>query len=504
MTKQRKTVRHTTISIAQQPTKSFYILQTILKARLAKLCLLCYLHRSYSLTANTSIMPTTAQEKAKALRQTTSRKAHAIFKLSSKRPSVTRMITDSNYDRLPNLIPLRHFRMSASPFIFYRGTASIMARDLSILPNTGIHVQAVGDCHLMNFGGFATPERTLIFDVNDFDETHPAPWEWDVKRLATSFVLAARHISLGNADAKNTARALTESYRESMAEYAGMNMLDLWYMKFDLQSIRDNAKSEKGKKLIDAAIAKAQKNSHQQVFYKITKNVLGMFEIAEQHPLVYHPFDVKKGKEMIIKFLGQYSATLQNDRNLLFSRYRVVDIALKVVGVGSVGTRCYVVLMLNEKDEPLFMQVKEARQSVLEPYTSKSGYAHNGQRIISGQRLVQAASDIFLGWSTGPEGRHFYLRQLRDKKMSPNIDHFDKELLTAYAVLCGRMLARAHAKAGDAQLLSSYMGRSNALDEAMSNFAVAYADQTEKDYDNFIKAIKTGKLPSSEELSDQD
>jgi len=444
-------------------------------------------------------MQSTMNTNGKEIRKTSSRKSHAIFELDPGRPSVVDMISGSNNDRLPELVPIRHHRMSASPFAFYRATASIMARDLSYLPNTGQQVQAIGDCHLMNFGGFSTPERTLIFDVNDFDETHPAPFEWDVKRLAASFVLASRHSNMSDANAKETAYILTKSYRESMTAFASMNMLDLWYMKFDLQGIRNEAKNEKAKRLLDSTITKAQKSNHQQSFYKLTSNVLGTFEITEQKPLVYHLIDVKKDKQMILQFMDQYRSTLQADRLWLFDQYKVIDVALKVVGVGSVGTRCFVVLLINEREEPLFIQVKEAGPSVLEAYTQKSTYNHQGQRVVEGQRLVQAASDIFLGWSTGPAGRHFYLRQLRDKKIGLDIENFDKELLAGYAKLCGRMLARAHAKAGNAALLSGYLGSSDVFDEAISEFGIRYADQTEKDYSDFMKAIKSGKLDVKED-----
>jgi uncharacterized protein (DUF2252 family) len=444
-------------------------------------------------------MKTPHEARGKALRQDVTRKSQATFKLARNRPTVFKMIADSNEDRLPELIPLRHFRMSASPFTFYRGTASIMARDLSILPHTGIPVQAVGDAHLMNFGGFATPERNMVFDLNDFDETLPGPWEWDLKRLTTSFTLAARHLNLSEADVKLITANVAASYKESMAQYAEMHMLDLWYMKFELQDIRNHTTNPKTRRMLDQSLQKAEKNTSQQIFYKITQNVLGLFEITDQPPLVYHPIDVKKQIGGILKFLDEYESTLQDDRALLFKQFKVVDVALKVVGVGSVGTRCYVVLLMNERQDPLFIQVKEARQSVLEPYTAKCKYDHNGRRVVEGQRLIQAASDIFLGWSTGPEGRQFYLRQLRDKKLSPDVEHFDKEVLNGYGHLCGRVLARAHAKAGHPKVISTYMGKSPVFEEAIRDFSLAYADQTEKDYKDFIKAIKAGKLPCSEE-----
>ncbi|RAJ11135.1 uncharacterized protein (DUF2252 family) [Chitinophaga skermanii] len=435
----------------------------------------------------------------KMLREKVSRRSQGIYKAQTKRPSPLTIIKATNYDRVRNLIPIRHARMAASPFAFYRGTAAIMARDLASLPHTNLFVQAIGDCHLMNFGGFATPERSLIFDANDFDETLPAPWEWDVKRLATSFVLAARHNNMKGVDAKEMAHEFAFSYRSHLAEYTKMSTLDLWYMKFDLEQVRSMTNNAKIQHLLEAAVAKAEKQTHQQVFYKITQSLLGSFEIAEQKPLIYHPVDVKKEMEMIQIFMDNYKRTLSDDKRYLFNKFTVIDVALKVVGVGSVGTRCLVVLLMNDKEEPLFIQVKEARPSVLEAYTKKSKYKHNGERVVQGQRLVQAASDIFLGWSTASDGRHYYLRQLRDRKIAPDVENFDKELLSAYARLCGRMLARAHAKTGDGKRLSEYMGKSGVLDEALSDFAVAYADQTEKDYEAFTLAIKMGKIPVQQE-----
>lgn len=439
------------------------------------------------------------EKRGKALRKTVARADQAVYKAYSKRPSVLSMIEASNYDRLPELVPIRHARMSVSPFTFYRGTAGIMANDLNRLPHTSELVQAIGDCHLMNFGGYATPERTLVFDANDFDETFPATWEWDIKRLATSFMLASRNNRFSEQDAKDIVLSLMYSYRTHMQEFSQMNMLDLWYMKFDVEDIANNAKTTEGRNILDAAIAKAHKNTHQKVFYKITQSVLGSFEIANQPPLVYHTIDVKKDKKMLQLFFDQYLETLQYDRRSLVERYKLMDAALKVVGVGSVGTRCYVGLLMNDNKEPLFLQVKEARKSVLDFSTSKKFNMHQGERVVNGQRMVQAASDIFLGWATGPQGRHFYLRQLRDKKIAPDVDHFSKEVLAGYARLCGRMLARAHAKTGNSACIGGYMGKSDVFDIAVKDFAVAYADQTEKDYSDFMKAIKAGKLIATPE-----
>ncbi|HTQ64982.1 MAG TPA: DUF2252 domain-containing protein [Puia sp.] len=430
-------------------------------------------------------------KQGKELRQQVGRKTQGEFRTAHSRPSVADMVKASEHDRLPELIPVRHQRMAVSPFSFYRGTAGIMALDLSSLPYTNIQVQAIGDCHLMNFGGFATPERTLVFDANDFDETLPAPWEWDLKRLATSFVLAGRNNQLKEANNEELAFTLVQSYRRHIIEFEQMSLLDLWYMKFDIQSIAEKSKSIELKQMLDAAMNKAQKESNEKILYKTTRNVSGNFEIADQPPLIYHE-TVTDDKTQWVQFLNFYSQTLQTDRRSLFNQYTLMDVALKVVGVGSVGTRCYVLMMMNHKEEPLFLQVKEAKESVLEQYIAKSIYAHSGQRVVEGQRLVQAASDIFIGWSTGTGGRYFYLRQLRDRKIAPAVDEFDREVLIAYAKLCGRMLARAHAKTGNASLMSGYMGKSEMLDEAISRFAVAYANQTEKDYEEFIKAVKAG------------
>jgi uncharacterized protein (DUF2252 family) len=437
------------------------------------------------------------------LRKEMKRSAHGTFKLPTKRPSVVSMIKASNKGRIENLVPIRHARMSASPFAFYRGTASIMAYDLSFQQHSSIMVQAIGDCHLMNFGGFATPERTLIFDVNDFDETNIAPFEWDLKRLTTSFILAARNRKFGKNVAFDMAKNVVKYYRQGIQESASMSMLDLWYMKFDLEGIRDNAKTKQAKQYLDILIEKGEKQKIKKVFYKITKNALGKIAIADKTPLIYHPINIEKSRTTLESFLGNYAKTLQPDRRWLFEQYKMVDVALKVVGVGSVGTACYVVLLMNDKHEPLFLQVKEARESVLEPFTHKSIYKHHGQRIVEGQRLVQAASDVFLGWSTGPTGKQFFVRQLKDKKISPEVETFDRVLLGGYAKLCGKMLARAHAKIGVSTLLTGYMGNSEKLDEALAQFAVAYADQTENDYEEFMEAIKSGVIKVAEDLPEE-
>ncbi|MBK0401759.1 DUF2252 domain-containing protein [Adhaeribacter sp. BT258] len=438
----------------------------------------------------------------KKLRQKLKRNEQGTFKLPPNRPTIAAFIKADNVGRLQNLVPIRHARMSKSPFTFYRATASVMAYDLAFQPHTKVNVQAIGDAHLANFGGFATPERSLIFDANDFDETNPAPWEWDLKRLATSFVLAAREKGIGESTTLEIARNVSKYYRESMQEFAAMNILDLWYIKFDLEGIRDMAKVKRSKKQLDKLISKGQKQSIQKELYKMAISSSGNFVIKDQPPLVYHPFDIDKSRKMIEGFFKKYAETLQSDRKWLFNQYKMVDLAMKVVGVGSVGTPCFVALLMNKKDEPLFLQIKEAGESALEPFTGKSIYKHHGQRVVAGQRLVQAASDVFLGWSTGPGGRQFYVRQLKDKKISPDIETFDKAVLKGYAKLCGRMLARAHAKTGPSSLLAGYMGKREQLDMAIGKFAVAYANQTERDFAEFMKAIKSGKLKASFELPD--
>jgi uncharacterized protein (DUF2252 family) len=374
-----------------------------------------------------------------------------------------------------------------------------MARDLSSTSASGITVQSCGDCHLMNFGGFATPERNLVIDINDFDETNQGPWEWDLKRLTTSFVLAAYEKSLDANDAQEIVINLVSSYQDSLKEFSSMELLDFWYMKFDIEQMEREAKQHWMKQILAKDIDKANNQTVDKEFYKITGNHKGKYEISDQLPLIQHPADIDGHMDIINAFMLQYKKTLLPDRRWLFEQYEVIDVVLKVVGVGSVGTRCYAVLLMNENKEPLLIQIKEARQSVLAPYTGEGKYRHNGERVVQGQRLIQSATDIFLGWGTGPEGRQYYFRQLRDKKLTPQIEGFDKFLLTAQAKLCGRILARAHCKTGKGASICGYIGKGEVFAKAISAFASAYADQTEKDYDNFIKAIRNGKLPISEE-----
>jgi len=437
----------------------------------------------------------------KEMRGKIPRSDHATWKVPHDRPSVKIMIELSNYDRLPELVPVRHFRMSASPFVFYRATASLMARDLSHTSLSGITVQICGDCHLMNFGGFATPERHVVMDINDFDETLPGPWEWDVKRLATSFILAARDKGFGRNNADDIVMELIAAYQNAINEFANMNLLDLWYLKFDLEKIMREQKNEALKERLAKNLAKGNKQTHDKVFYKMTSDNMGQFTITEQPPLILHPFDLKESMDMINVFFENYKSTLQPDRRFLLDQYHITDVALKVVGVGSVGTRCFIVLLLNDNNEPLFIQVKESRQSVLEPYTHASVYGHHGERVVQGQRLMQSASDIFLGWTTGPQGRQYYLRQLRDKKISPDVNTLNKEFLTIYAQYCARVLAKAHCKTNQGAIICGYIGKGDRFAEAVTGFAELYADQTEKDFEEFKKAIQKGELAVASDIA---
>ena len=403
----------------------------------------------------------------------------------------------SSKGRVAELVPIRYGRMSVSPFTFYRGTALNMASDLAATPNTGVHTHLCGDCHLMNFGGFATPERRIVFDINDFDETLHGPWEWDLKRLAASFVLAARSNGFAAADQRNAAMACVRSYRERIRAFAKMANLDVWYARIDkktyLASLSDADTEARLRKRIAQAKARTVAETD---FPKMVAGSGGKFVIKDNPPLIYHDqtINLESDRNNILKALGQYRLSLQDDRKVLFDRYRLADFAVKVVGVGSVGTFCAILLMMAEDDDPLLLQVKEARASVLEPYVGKSMYANHGQRIVVGQRLMQSASDIFLGWAEGGRGRHFYVRQLRDMKLKPLVEVFDATTMQDYAALCGWTLARAHARSGDAATIAGYAGKSEVLDEAIARFSMSYADQAERDHAAFMSAIRKGRI----------
>lgn len=434
-------------------------------------------------------------DRGKALRSILPRKLHAEWDAKHRRENPIDILRKSDANRLPELVPIRYGRMLATPFTFFRGAAAVMAADLALTPATDIRVQACGDCHLKNFGGFATPERNIIFDINDFDETLPAPWEWDVKRLATSFVLAHRDNGLPNKIAVESAKLVAETYRKAVRAYAKLEPLELWYEKITAQQFVDEVPADM-RAAVEARIQKAVAKRGSDIDYpKLAEVVHGEVRIKDTPPLVFHP-DVARQpqfREQATQILAAYRETLPEERKQLIDRYRFVDAAIKVVGVGSVGTHCWVALLMSIDNSPLFLQLKQAGPSVLEPYAGKSQFPHSGQRVVMGQRVMQAASDIFLGWTSGPAG-DFYVRQLRDAKISPVIENFDKSAFVAYANACARNLARAHAKSGNALAIRGYLGKSDEFDKALAKFASAYADQTELDHAELKAQVRAGKI----------
>jgi uncharacterized protein (DUF2252 family) len=386
--------------------------------------------------------------------------------------------------------------MAQSAFKFFRGAAIIQARDLAQTRVSGVTVHACGDCHLLNFGGFASPERQLIFDINDFDETFPAPWEWDAKRLGASLVLAARDLRFSGSVAESAVRAAAAAYREHMSEYAEMRMLDTWYAQITMDAIKQHFRKNRD---AQAQLLKSEKQARSQsseaVFPKLAAVMDGRLRIKDNPPVIYHvPMSEKEAEKHIRNHIAQYRKSLPPDRLPLLDRYRFQDTAIKVVGVGSVGTRCYLALFVADDDEPLFLQVKEARRSVLEPGRGKSRFAHQGFRVVYGQHLMQSASDIFLGWFRSGFGHDYYVRQFRDMKVSPEPETFKPGTLVAYATLCGWALARAHAKAGDASAIAGYLGSTDQFDIALAKYSEAYAAQAERDFEVFQTAIRSGRL----------
>ena len=437
----------------------------------------------------------------KALRDAAPRATHAGWKPPKVRRDPIEIISESNAGRLPNLVPIRFGRMSSSPFAFYRGAAALMAADLAHTATSGLRVQACGDAHLMNFGGFATPERNVIFDINDLDETLPAPFEWDLKRLAASVVIAAQHLRLPDSDAARAAIDLVREYRERMADYASMRAIDVWYDKIDLQRYEDRRADPQVLKAmrlrLSERIEEAQrKTAPEFLFPKLVTQEGSRPQIKDEPPLIFHP-TAEQAPGVATGFadvIALYRESLPEHTRLLFDRYHFFDFALKVVGVGSVGTACGVGLFMAADDDPLFLQVKEARASVLEPYAGKSVYANHGQRVVVGQRVMQAASDVFLGWTRTLEGRDVYLRQLRDMKISAVIEDWDIGFLRQYGRMCAHALARAHARSGDAARMAGYMGSGQTFDDAVGEFAVEYADQNRRDFRAFTQAIREGRI----------
>jgi uncharacterized protein (DUF2252 family) len=433
------------------------------------------------------------REHGRALRAKFPRQRHATWKAPAHRRDPIEILIEQGKARLQDLLPLRYSRMKDSPFAFLRGAAAIMASDLATSPSSGLVVQSGGDCHCLNFGGFATPERRLVFDINDFDETAVAPWEWDLKRLATSFAVA----TLDKLDKENRfeiAALAAASYRKTMAKLAETPVLDAWYEALDVEDQRSAEAfgvSDRVLKKADAAL------KHAVEIHAVGHRPGPAPQIKDAPPLVYHPKTAQAAKfrSRVEGTLAHYRASLIPERRTLLDRYKLADAAYKVVGVGSVGTRCGIMLMVSGDGEVLYLQFKEAMASVLEAYTGASPYSHHGERVVRGQRLLQAASDILLGFGTGPTGRHIYVRQLRDAKIKPQLEFMGRKQFRRYAMTCGDVLARAHARTADAVVLSAYLGKGTSFDEAIAAFAASYAEQAEQDYQALQKAIKTGRLP---------
>lgn len=433
----------------------------------------------------------------KVRRNAVPRKSHSGWRTPKDRCDPIAIIEASNSGRLPELIPLRHGRMLESPFAFFRGNAGLMASDLCRTPASGIDVQVCGDAHLLNFGGFATPERNLVFDLNDFDETIQAPFEWDVKRLASSIVIAGRHLGISDNHLMDATRHAIGAYRAKMLEYSVMPVLQVWYDKITVDWLLEHAPKDFCRDRLRKRIARAKARSAMlDDFPKLAERVGDRHAIKDNPPTIYHPTaELAPGyTEHFRTALAGYRESLPHGTRALLDRFHFCDFAIKVVGVGSVGMACGVMLMMASENDPLFLQVKEARPSALEPYYVKSPHTNQGQRIVEGQRLMQSASDLFLGWSIGLTGQHFYVRQLRDMKLSAILDDWDCEVLEVYGAACAAVLARAHARSCDPAEIAGYLGTSNAFDTAISEFAIDYAGQNERDYGAFERAIQDGRL----------
>jgi uncharacterized protein (DUF2252 family) len=434
----------------------------------------------------------------KALREACPRKSHAAWKAAAGRPDPVQLVLEAEKGRLPDLLPLRHGRMVRSAFTFYRGSALTMASDLASTPSTGVRVQCCGDAHLCNFGGFATPERKVIFSINDLDETLPGPWEWDVKRLAASFVVACRDNGVSDGAAKDVVMTCVRTYRESMAEFSQMKTLELWYYALIADELVANIKDADLRK---RAVQRLQKERARSIAEDIFPTLVEarrkgeMPVIKDQLPTIFHAEGHPPGEvqQALKDAFAAYRNTLATAHQSLLDRYEIKDAAIKVVGIGSVGTACWVLLLMAGEGDPLFLQVKEARASVLEPYAGASVFPNHGQRVVHGYRLMQSASDMFLGWTQGPN-RHYFLRQLRDIKISIRVETFKRAEMDLYAQWCGRALALSHARSGLSAMLSGYMGKSDTFDQAIAAFSMAYADQNEKDHAVLEGAVHKGKV----------
>jgi uncharacterized protein (DUF2252 family) len=456
------------------------------------------------------LTPAERAARGKMARAEVPRTSHAEFDPPADRPDPIALLEEQGKVRLPELVPVRYGRMMVSPFTYYRGAALPMASDLATTPASGLAVQACGDAHLSNFGIFGAPDRRLVFDVNDFDETLPGPWEWDVKRLAASLEVAGRDNGYADKERREIVTATAAGYRQAMRSFAGMNGLDVWYARADIDQLRTELSAQvkaRQRKALDKGIAKARTRDSMQEVAKLTHLVDGQPRIIADPPLLVPAEQLAENKQQwetfrsqIADLIAKYRRTLETDRRYLLEQYDYCDLARKVVGVGSVGTRCWIILMLGrDNSDPLFLQVKEAEESVLSRFVGTSKYANQGQRVVAGQRLMQAASDIFLGWVhivAGLDGRDrdFYVRQLRDWKFSVDISTMVPAGMRVYGQLCGWTLARAHARSGDRIAIASYLGNSDVFDKAIAQFAVAYADQNEKDHDALVDAVKSGRI----------
>ena len=468
-------------------------------------------------TALGHLTPAERAARGKSARAEVPLESHAGFDPAPDRPDPIALLEEQGASRVPNLVPVRYGRMMASPFSYYRGAALPMAADLATTPVTGLAVQACGDAHLSNFGVFGSAERRLVFDVNDFDETTPGPWEWDVKRLAASLEVAARDNGFPGKKRRAIVAAAVASYRDAMRGFADMTNLEVWYAHADLDQLRQQAGGQlKGRqrKAIDKGLVKARTRDSMQEVGKLTHLVDGKPRIIADPPLIVpadqlipDEIDRKRFEGLISDLVAGYRRTMETDRRYLLEQYEFCDMAHKVVGVGSVGTRCWIVLMLGrDTGDPLFLQVKEAQDSVLCRYVGSSKYSNQGQRVVAGQRLMQASSDIFLGWqrvAIGAENnghRDFYVRQLRDWKFSLDYAAMVPRGMRLYGQLCGWTLARAHARSGDRIAIAAYLGASDTFDQAITKFAGAYADQNEKDHEALLAAVASGRIVAESDL----
>ncbi len=461
-------------------------------------------------------LPTPEERAAagKAARETASRESHGEWEPAADRRDPVELLEDQGKSRVQELLPIRYGRMLASAFTFYRGAAAIMAMDLANTPVSGLRVQACGDAHLSNFGVFAAPDRSLVLDVNDFDETLPGPWEWDVKRLAASFEIAGRDRDFTPKDTRAAVLTVTRAYREAMREFAGKGNLDVWYARLDVDTLlADLAKAidRKQMKAVEKSKAKAEKKNSLKAFERLVHEVDGEPRIISDPPLLVPVRELVSDdqrqilEERILEMLGRYRESLKGDRRHLFDSYRFVEMARKVVGVGSVGTRAWVVLMMGrDGQDPLFLQAKEAEASVLERYVGESEFKNHGERVVEGQWLMQAASDVLLGWlpalGIDDARRDFYVRQLWDGKRSVDVDNLPPEGLEIYARVCGWTLARAHARSGDRIAIGAYLGKGDAFDQAIADFSQRYADQNELDYGALADAGKSGRIEVETDL----